>query len=395
MEGGPSVEFQSVGVVDIPNVQKPVDRDIEQFSQETNEGISPPTSKEPDQNQVNGEEPNNGINDQEWQSLLAESDEKGFAPTTDENKPNDDIKTLGFIGIDDDVEIPNMETIDEDWKSLLEESDEKGFVGIDEDQNEGVLDVDVGGLTDEEIAEARVLLSENDGEVQDIEPMSDEEITEAQLLLLSDEEDNKEPNNFSSVEEVPNDYAYAMAEKLTGGLSPENPKIVDFLVSESKRVRDKYKLPDMRQLFSAPEIYDEQLGNVRLDNKIGSLTKEMVAEFFNKYPNSVAAYFPQVRSIGFNPERQQKDPQDYEGMSNYYMGYTHELTHGLQDIIDPNMSIDQKEYEANLVSIPMEILQEKGLLTKEIIEYIFKGISYSVNLYNKQMLEQKNVPVNK
>ena len=196
--------------------------------------------------------------------------------------------------------------------------------------------------------------------------------------------------NISNLEKPNKSNACIVAEKLTK-LSPEDPRIVDYLIDESKKIADKYKLPDISQMFSAPREYDEQLGNVRMVNKIGWLTKSETGHFFEEYPDTSAAYFCDTNSIAINTEKQ-KDPNYNLGL--YYMQITHEIIHGLQHIKDPDMEIEQKEYEAHVVSTPLKFLKENGFLkgdsAKNLVEEIFDGISYSVDLYNKQILK-KNI----
>jgi hypothetical protein len=180
-----------------------------------------------------------------------------------------------------------------------------------------------------------------------------------------------------------------LAENLTG-LKPEDPRMVDFLISDAERIREKYGLPDTMLVSTDPKEYGKQLVSVLEKNNIGWFTKSTVGPFFDKHPDTYAAYFPDIKGIGINVNKQ-KDADYNDNV--YYVSLTHEIIHALQDQRGKTMSIEQKEYEANVVSLPMNFLKldsnsHNDTLRVETIEKLFGGILFSVDLWNKQQQDK-------
>jgi hypothetical protein len=174
-----------------------------------------------------------------------------------------------------------------------------------------------------------------------------------------------------------------LAENLTG-FRPDNPKIIDLLVPEAEKIRDKYGLPNPTLMIINQKKYHNLLNNYIKENNIQIFHASGNEQFFVDNPNFPGAFFPETNSIVVNQDFFDDSPGHDKTM--LFVLLAHEITHAKQFENEPNMSIEQKEYEANMASLPIEYLYS----TKEkeeklnIVKDMFSTINESVELCDKQ-----------
>ncbi len=180
-----------------------------------------------------------------------------------------------------------------------------------------------------------------------------------------------------------------LAEVITG-MRPEDPSMLDKLIEIQERIYDKYSFPDFCLSFSDQEEFRRSIDQKLKQIGVSFLTKTETQDFFNKYPQLYATYFPQKNAIGINTERQ-KEPT-YSDFA-YNTTITHESIHALQYFRgDPKfLSIELLEFEATIASTALSPFKDQKLrqrLTTEQISQemtnIFDNLYLSVEAWGQQ-----------
>lgn len=180
-----------------------------------------------------------------------------------------------------------------------------------------------------------------------------------------------------------------LAEVITG-LTPEDPRIVDRLIEMQDQIYQKYGLPDISLMFTNPNLLHQNINEILDKNQIPLLTKDKTKEFFEKYPDTYAAYFRNLKSIGINTEKQKDPNYNYQF---FFITQLHETTHALQDIngVWDTSSIEMLEFEATLATTilsPLKDLAHRSAIPKNTIEesivFLFDSICVSVDKWEDQ-----------
>jgi len=189
-------------------------------------------------------------------------------------------------------------------------------------------------------------------------------------------------NVFVNQEEiVSQDNISKLAKDLTG-LSLDDPKMINRFFDDYEKINDKYDLPYMSLLFKNPTAYYKNLKSVLDENNIPLYKQSSTDEFFKKNPEAIACYFSKVKYILINETSiENNDSTGFLILS----VLTHETIHALQDKRNYQMSIEEKEYEAHIGSLPFSSLKDNSKKITVNVMGIFNEISQSVEIYNRQM----------
>lgn len=178
-----------------------------------------------------------------------------------------------------------------------------------------------------------------------------------------------------------------LAEVITG-FTPEDPKIIDRLIEIQDRIYQNRSLPDIALSITNPNLLSQQINQILTKNNIPLLTKKFTSDKFDKYPEMYAAYFPDLKGIGINTEKQ-KDP-NYNDLL-YYMTLLHETTHALQyQSGDSNIfGIEMLEFEATIAANTLSPLKDldyraKVPYLKEAMIYLFDSMYASIENWEEQ-----------
>lgn len=178
-----------------------------------------------------------------------------------------------------------------------------------------------------------------------------------------------------------------LAEVITG-FAPEDPRIIDRLIEIQDLIYESRSLPDITLSITDPKLFDQKINQIISQNHIPLLTRKLTGDKFDKYPEMYAAYFPDLKGIGINTEKQ-KDP-NYNDLL-YYMCLLHETTHALQDQSGDfkYFGIEMLEFEATIAATTLSPLKDldfraKVPQLKESMVYLFDSMYASVENWGEQ-----------
>lgn len=146
-------------------------------------------------------------------------------------------------------------------------------------------------------------------------------------------------------------YASRLAEYITG-FPLESAQLVEKLVEDQLRIRQKYALPSFELLRNDPAEYERQL---RSDaQKMGVSIREVsdCGTFFKEYSAS-AVFTGESNTIGATVRRDEGHQYSVDLKT-----LEHEFVHSRQHAEAPRMSIELQEYEAYVANLPITYLRE-------------------------------------
>lgn len=162
------------------------------------------------------------------------------------------------------------------------------------------------------------------------------------------------------------------------GMPASDPRFVDRLKEDKLSVRSKYHLPPEGMREQEPREYYRRLLRIAKTNGLKTKPKEWDPEFFLENPGADAKFEPDTMTIVVDLEEESE--KKYRKSLHKF---EHELVHGLQLSIYPNMPIEVREYEAYVVNAPIKLVEKSspGLRTG-----IFGGalIDSVLNWYKRQ-----------
>lgn len=164
-----------------------------------------------------------------------------------------------------------------------------------------------------------------------------------------------------------------LAEYLTG-IRPDNPKMGKLLTDEHYRCRCKYVLPNEELKTSNPEGYELYLRKLMKEQRVVVLDKSEFGTFFEDHPDISAVYFPDRKVMGVDLGNSSESETD---RLMRLTKFEHETMHALQDCLFPEMTIEQKEFEAYVAGISVSVLQSQP-------EPVFNAIRNSLVSWRKQ-----------
>lgn len=170
-----------------------------------------------------------------------------------------------------------------------------------------------------------------------------------------------------------------LAEELTG-FKLDDSKIIDHLIDDNRKIGDKYGLPYVEQLLNNPEIYYKNIKSFLTHHNIPVVQNSNFDSYFKENPSVGAIYYSPDKCISINKEAVDNNLIDKE---NLLISITHESIHALQDKYNPDVSIEQKEYEAYVGSLPMTAIKKDS---KSInIHNLFENILNSIEINTQQV----------
>lgn len=153
--------------------------------------------------------------------------------------------------------------------------------------------------------------------------------------------------------------------------------LVNRLETDKEVVRLKYDLPPEEMLRQNPGEYYGRLLTMAEQNGLAIRPREWDKEFFDN--NDVTAKFEMdTGTIVFdlNDENERK-------LRISLKAFEHELVHGLQVAKYPNMPIEVMEYEAYVVSAPIELMKRSGK-SMDLKVFVHEVAGSVMNWYKRQ-----------
>jgi hypothetical protein len=158
-----------------------------------------------------------------------------------------------------------------------------------------------------------------------------------------------------------------IAKSITG-LEPKDSEMTNVIIENHLSLKEKYGLPPREMRFDDPELYKNTLEEIARQNGIEvRFVNPTTDKVFQMAP--MAGAYAETNNIII---RSDLNPKDYLG------SFEHELVHALQNKIDPNMSVEQKEFEAFITA---NISINPDNLTTDIRMKLFDQIAGSIK-YN-------------
>jgi hypothetical protein len=125
------------------------------------------------------------------------------------------------------------------------------------------------------------------------------------------------------------------------GLKPDDPRMGDKLVEDTKRIEVKYNLPPIAGPLAEIE---HRLREIARENKVDIREKSACGSFFKENPYE-GVYLSELNVAGVDIDKNEK-----EKYWKSLLALRHELIHALQHIQYPSMPIEVMEYEAYMGS---------------------------------------------
>ncbi len=138
-------------------------------------------------------------------------------------------------------------------------------------------------------------------------------------------------------------YGTQLLEHLTG-LKIDDPKILEKLVEDKKRIRTKYNLPHEAMAKIFPAEYERRLRELAKEFQTDIRSKAEFEKFFERHSHAAALYDPPEKNIV-------ADVNKHESLEEYTKSLAtleHEVIHAIQRVRSPGMPIEVQEYEAYL-----------------------------------------------
>ncbi len=165
------------------------------------------------------------------------------------------------------------------------------------------------------------------------------------------------------------------------GLKLEDPKLIDRLEEDQRRIRSKYGLPDRNFKFENSSEYERYLRQLAEVNGVKIRPEGDCGKFFDKFSMVGGVYMDKERVIGVTIDKFDKD----EYISSL-VTFEHETIHSLQHKYYPEMPIEVQEYEAYLANWNIDYLREDG---SRAIEIVFGfGVAGSILHWYRQTSEE-------
>ena len=169
------------------------------------------------------------------------------------------------------------------------------------------------------------------------------------------------------------------------GYNFNNPKIFDKLDDDQNRAIVKYGLPVREFMFQNPGEYENILRNMAKENGVIITGKSDCGSFFDK-EGVEGAYFIDDRKIGINIDRSSQDEYILSLQT-----LRHELMHALQHKFYPNMSIEEREYEAHISGWNLVLLREN---IEDLPKLFWNSVSSSVDFWYQKISDELGYEVN-
>lgn len=180
--------------------------------------------------------------------------------------------------------------------------------------------------------------------------------------------------------------AQRLIEYITG-MKPNDPAIVERLITDQKIFRTKYHLPFKTEGFGITN-YDRFLRNIAEENNVLIRSTSDCGNFFDKHPDAGGVYFKEVNQIGVDI-----DTSSNESYGKSLITMEHELIHALQHKYYPRMPIEIREYEAYIAGGNFDFLKDdtdaEGVLSIFFSNYLLG----SINHWYKEENEKKGIEI--
>lgn len=179
--------------------------------------------------------------------------------------------------------------------------------------------------------------------------------------------------------------ASKLAEYITG-MRPDDPQMLERLITDQKILRAKYNLPTIESRTEYPFAeYERLLYEMAAKNNVTIRDKDEHVRFFENYMAS-ALYDDDLHAVFVGMER---DTEKKYGKS--LVTLEHELIHGEQEVHAKTMPIELQEYEAYVASMNMPKFKN---MPEEIESVLFSfSIGVSTNIWYAQNKENGKGPI--
>jgi len=140
-----------------------------------------------------------------------------------------------------------------------------------------------------------------------------------------------------------------LAEYITG-LRPDDPRIVERLNEDQKRVRAKYGLPEYGRIHD-PAEYERFLRSVAKSLGVTIRSTSDCGSFFMDNPFASGVSFDKDNSVGVDVKK-----TDLDSYKKSLFVLEHELIHAIQKRDSPRMPTEMREYEAYVANSNVDFL---------------------------------------
>ena len=173
--------------------------------------------------------------------------------------------------------------------------------------------------------------------------------------------------------------ASRLSEYITG-LKLEDPALMERLIEDQQRLRQKYSLPPLDLLLEEPSEYERQLKVAVQKAGVKMKATSDCGSFFTD--NAARGVFMgEDNTIGVDIQRNDKD------YTSSLKAFEHEYVHSLQHANSPRMPIELQEYEAYIANLNTKYLKEHP---EDTINFIFGFfIASSVNTWYRLANERR------
>ena len=141
-----------------------------------------------------------------------------------------------------------------------------------------------------------------------------------------------------------------IAEYITG-LTPDNPAMVERLISDQKIIREKYGLPK-KELMADSNEYERFLRKTAKEYGVRIDETSNCGVFFKENSSAGGVYFEEGNRIGIDIDRSTASDHSVSVQL-----LEHELIHAMQNKSTPRMPVELKEYEAYIANFNLTFLR--------------------------------------